>query len=113
MKISLSVNIDKDIEKWRSVIGQDHAITAPFTKIKFAYLNSEWQQVHATDIFTDFKKAEMSCDFLESVDSLGELACWMDSVNYTLKKQTPRTEDLYQFVAYYGKLIGKSFVETF
>jgi hypothetical protein len=100
-------NMEREVEKWREhLTGSPEgelSWTAPFKKLKFKYENNEWQQVENMDIFTDLQSVKNVCG--TGFDEIGEITCWLDAYNWSLMKQTPLTEDIYQFIVHHAHVI--------
>lgn len=78
----------------------------PFYKLKFKYENAEWQQIDKHyDIFKDVDAAKNYCG--------NDAICLMDIYNWSVMKQTPITEDLYQLIVHRVGIIQTGFKENF
>jgi len=78
----------------------------PINKLRFRYENAQWQQIDKHyDIFKDVDAAKNYCG--------DDVTCLMDIFNWSIMKQTPLTEDVYQFIVHRVGVIQKGFKENF
>jgi hypothetical protein len=82
---------------------------AVISKISDAVHNSEWYQdtPYKFDLFNNFHHVQAICGDLGTVNETNtsfiidsnNLACWMDSANWTIMNKTPLTSDIYKFIS--------------
>lgn len=82
--------------------------------IKMIYDGFEWNQ-HKTqpmgfnnDLFTNLEGVKAHCGGGNDLESIG---CWLDAYNWSLMKQTPLTEDIYQFISHRAYVVRQGFAD--
>jgi hypothetical protein len=98
-------DLEEQYIRWKQVTGGEHRLSALPKSIKFRFENNQWQQVQPKrDLFKDFDDVKYVCG---DGDNLSEMACWLDTYNWSLMNKTKFTEDIYQFISHRAQIMRK------
>lgn len=101
-------DLEKDTERWKEALELQNGVSwkAPFSKLKYKYENSEWNQIEPNlDMFKSIQDVKNVCG---NGDSFNEVMCWLDTYHWSIMNKSKLTEDIYQFISHRATLIRKS-----
>lgn len=88
---------------WRNYVENQPTFTE---RIQMKFENGTWQQTtNSLDVFDSYDHVRNVCD--------ENLICWMDAYHYSVMKQNPVSNEIYQFIQHRAGVIREGFKENF